>query len=134
MNTNNYRKSACASLWFGDKIMLSKVLKKCHHQGLWNSPGGKVEKDEDIFDAVCREVCEETGCRLDKSMLGLVDCYLYPQRKLKVFFFTTTFNEDMFQHIKNTEPDKQSDWQLFTVKQALKLELLPSLRYYLKNL
>lgn len=32
---------------------------------MWEFPGGKVEKDEDIFSALEREIDEELGCKVE---------------------------------------------------------------------
>jgi 8-oxo-dGTP diphosphatase len=32
---------------------------------LWEFPGGKVEKDEEIADAIVREIKEELGCEIE---------------------------------------------------------------------
>jgi 8-oxo-dGTP diphosphatase len=44
-----------------------------HYQGVhWTLPGGGVEHAEDPFDAVIREVAEETGCTaVVERLLGL---------------------------------------------------------------
>ncbi len=39
-----------------------RVLLAHHVSGNWTLPGGRVEHGEDPFDAVVREVAEETGC------------------------------------------------------------------------
>jgi ADP-ribose pyrophosphatase YjhB (NUDIX family) len=39
-------------------------------ESVWTLPGGKVEHAEDPFDAVIREVAEETGC--DAAVEGLL--------------------------------------------------------------
>ncbi|MCL7748773.1 (deoxy)nucleoside triphosphate pyrophosphohydrolase [Halalkalibacter alkaliphilus] len=36
---------------------------------MWEFPGGKVEKDEDIFTALKREIQEELQCQIDTSEL-----------------------------------------------------------------
>ncbi|WP_243355798.1 (deoxy)nucleoside triphosphate pyrophosphohydrolase [Bacillus litorisediminis] len=35
----------------------------------WEFPGGKVEKDEDIYSALKREIYEEMGCKIETSDL-----------------------------------------------------------------
>lgn len=44
----------------------------------WTLPGGKVEQAEDPFDAVVREVAEETGCDAAVECLLGVDSRLIP--------------------------------------------------------
>ncbi len=39
------------------------------NQGLYNAPGGKIEQDEDPYEACLREVYEETGIRLASAKL-----------------------------------------------------------------
>ena len=131
---NVYKKVANTCCWFGDKIMLSKVLKKSWHEGFWAAPGGKVEKREAVTNAVQREFLEETGHYLTQDKFRFVDCFIYTKRGIKVYLFETQILPAYFDYyIQNPEPEKQSDWELFTKKQALKLKLLPSIRFYLEN-
>lgn len=134
MNFNNYRKVVHASIWFGRKIALSQVLKEAYHKGFWSDAGGKVEKNESLLHAIKREVLEETNLKIYQDNTHLIDCFIYPERKIKSFLFEVKLSEDMFVNMKNTEPNKQSDWRLFTKEEALKLKLMPSVRYYLESL
>jgi hypothetical protein len=43
-------------------------------------------------------------------------------------------NKEDFKYIYNPEPNKQTDWQLFTLKEALKLKLMPLVKFYLESL
>ena len=51
-----------------DRVLL---LKRRHppNQGRYNAPGGKIEPDEDPYEACLREVHEETGLRLGCARL-----------------------------------------------------------------
>lgn len=55
-----------------DKILLARVVSPDGGSRHWTLPGGKVEHGEDPYDAVVREVREETGydVRVDR-MLGV---------------------------------------------------------------
>lgn len=62
-----------AYCFFEGKIVIVYSDKK----GYWTPPGGGVEKNESIFDAVEREVKEETNMRVLKQILiGYQDIHL----------------------------------------------------------
>ena len=49
-------------VWAGERLLLIRLSKgKDRFAGLWNGVGGKVRRGEDIREAACREVREETG-------------------------------------------------------------------------
>lgn len=55
-----------------------RVLLAHHASGDWTLPGGRVEHSEDPFDAVLREVAEETGCDAVVERLLGVDSRVIP--------------------------------------------------------
>ncbi len=55
-----------------------RVLLAHHASGDWTLPGGRVEHAEDPFDAVIREVAEETGCDAVVERLLGVDSRVIP--------------------------------------------------------
>ncbi|MFC9862839.1 MULTISPECIES: NUDIX hydrolase [unclassified Streptomyces] len=55
-----------------------RVLLAHHASGNWTLPGGRVEHAEDPFDAVIREVAEETGCDAAVERLLGVDSRVIP--------------------------------------------------------
>ncbi len=55
-----------------------RVLLAHHRSENWTLPGGRVEHAEDPFDAVIREVAEETGCDAVVERLLGVDSRVIP--------------------------------------------------------
>jgi 8-oxo-dGTP diphosphatase len=63
-------------------VLRGRVLVARHVSGAgvstWTLPGGRVEHGEDPFDAVLREVAEETGCEAVVERLLGVDSRVIP--------------------------------------------------------
>lgn len=134
MDCNNYQKIVHGALWYNNKILLSKRLKDGYHKGFWQDVGGKMETYEIPIQAMVREIQEETGLILFHHKFAFIDCFIYSKRKIKTFLFEIGLTKDEITRIRNTEPDKQTNWKLFTLKEALKLKLMPSVKYYLESL
>lgn len=89
---------------------------------MWESPGGKVEHGEKPYDALLRELYEETGWKEDMS--GIVDPTWFLQYTHTQLFKVTLFKAE-------AEPDWTPigldavglGW--FTVEEMGKLELTP---------
>ncbi len=64
----------CAALLFNDSnevLMIQEAKSK--YAGQWYLPAGRMEPNEQIIDAVKREVLEETGLHFEPSTLLLVE-------------------------------------------------------------
>ena len=55
----------------GNRLLLQR-RRRPPNEGLYNVPGGKVERDEDPYEACLREVREETGLVLSHARLRAV--------------------------------------------------------------
>ena len=50
-----------------DQILIARRHDDAHQGGLWEFPGGKVESDESVCDALARELHEELGINIQTS-------------------------------------------------------------------
>jgi 8-oxo-dGTP diphosphatase len=73
----SFRLAAYAVCIEGERVLLARHVSPAG-QSAWTLPGGRVEQAEDPFDAVIREVAEETGCAAVVERLLGVDSRLIP--------------------------------------------------------
>jgi ADP-ribose pyrophosphatase YjhB (NUDIX family) len=67
----SFRLAAYAVCIEGDRVLLARHVSP-GGVSTWTLPGGRVEHGEDPFDAVIREVAEETGCdAVAERLLGV---------------------------------------------------------------
>jgi len=102
----------------------NKILNDC-----WEFPGGKVEKNENIFLALKRELKEELSIEIKMPSI-LFDNYFYdyPTISLEIFFFKC---RDWNGYIKPVEGQKIK----WVKKEEIKnIKLLPSNDKVLKKL
>lgn len=57
------------------------------YAGYWEFPGGKIEKDETAYQALCRELQEELGIRVLTAYPWLTQVFTYPHATVKLHFF-----------------------------------------------
>ncbi|XP_076289127.1 8-oxo-dGDP phosphatase NUDT18 [Lasioglossum baleicum] len=57
---------------YGDVLMMQEAKPSCN--GKWYLPAGRVQPNENLVDAVKREVLEETGLDLAPETLILIEC------------------------------------------------------------
>ncbi|GGN08674.1 hypothetical protein GCM10011609_55480 [Lentzea pudingi] len=73
----SFRLAAYAVSVENDRVLLVRCV-NTHSEDQWSLPGGAVEHCEDPFDAVVREVAEETGCTGEVERLLGVDSRVVP--------------------------------------------------------
>ena len=62
MNDKTKIQVVAAVIRNGDKILVAKRSETQKSGGLWEFPGGKVERDEEPKNALIREIIEELDC------------------------------------------------------------------------
>jgi len=73
----SFRLAAYAVCIEGGRVLLARHV-PAKGETTWTLPGGRVEHAEDPFDAVIREVAEETGCDAVVERLLGVDSRVIP--------------------------------------------------------
>ncbi|MGW1405674.1 NUDIX hydrolase [Streptomyces sp. NPDC002403] len=73
----SFRLAAYAVCVEDGRVLLARCVQP-KSESIWTLPGGRVEHGEDPFDAVIREVAEETGCDAVVERLLGVDSRLIP--------------------------------------------------------
>ncbi|SKA39817.1 ADP-ribose pyrophosphatase YjhB, NUDIX family [Marinactinospora thermotolerans DSM 45154] len=73
----SFRLAAYAVCVEDGRVLLARHV-SAEGESTWTLPGGRVEHGEDPFDAVIREVAEETGCEAVVERLLGVDSRVIP--------------------------------------------------------
>jgi 8-oxo-dGTP diphosphatase len=76
------------------QIFITKRPDDKHQGGFWEFPGGKVESDETIEQAMIRELDEEIGILVTEQALFEHLEYDYPDKSLKFDFVSVTAFEN----------------------------------------
>lgn len=81
--------------------------------GMFSTPGGRLEKDESIFDCAVRECAEEVGIALDRRalcVLGGMEHFRFGMHYIMFYVRASHWSGE----ITNKEPDKCKEWVWFT--------------------
>ena len=107
-----------------EKVLFMKQQIQKKHPSTWGIPGGKLEKGETAYQAVVREIKEETGLDLPTDVKHLKTVYIrYPE---------IDFVYHMYGHNLPTYPDKilidsteHQEYRWMKLEEALLLPLIP---------
>ena len=65
---------AVGIIWDKNKLLITKRKNKGLLGGLWEFPGGKIKKNENVFKAVKREIMEELSILIEtKEILDTIE-------------------------------------------------------------
>lgn len=83
-------------------------------EGTWTMPGGKVDFQETVLDAACREAFEETSIKIDKKNLEILtvqDDIVPDSHFVTIGFLCKNFQGDA----KVMEPDEITEWKWYNL-------------------
>lgn len=98
--------------------------------GLWGSPGGKVELGETPFNGIIRECKEESNIDIIEMEFYGVNLHSAPSGDWVSFMFYSKFYDDS--QLKS-QPSEMGQFSYFTVEDALTLDLFPPTEFALKQ-
>lgn len=107
-------------LWLNDKVLL---VQRGHNpgKGMWTIPGGYVDHDESIGEAIIREIHEETG--INAQPLSIIALRDRPAEKHNTYIiFLMQYQGGTLQ----AQPGEVSDLGFFTLEECQNLSI-PSL-------
>ena len=93
----------------GGNVLLGR-RKNNSAAGLYSTPGGRLEHDEDVYKCAIRELKEETGVDAYASDLEIIDVkehFRYGKHCIMFYVKVTKWTGS----IKNTEPEKCERWE-----------------------
>lgn len=94
------------------KVLLGLRKNRKSYSNMWDLPGGHLEKDEDIFEAMIREVKEEIGIDIKRKDLEIVHIRHSIKKDALNFVFIANNYEN---EIVNNEPDLCEELKWFDI-------------------
>lgn len=81
---------AAAVILINGKYLLSKRKADQHQGNKWEFPGGKIDGDETIEQALSRELHEELGISVQDQQEFMSLDFEYPEKKVSLYFQLVT--------------------------------------------
>ena len=70
-----------------NQVFIAKRSSDKHQGGKWEFPGGKLEKGETSYQALCREMREEIGIEVQSATLLTEMTYHYKEKTVSLDFY-----------------------------------------------
>ena len=97
-----------------DKFLIAQRNLKKTQGGLWEFPGGKIEKDETGEEALIREIKEEFNADIKVEKYIGENIHHYPERDIKLIFYKAILLSDEIKLLEHedykwiTKQDKEN--------------------------
>ena len=131
---NREIKIGCEAFIIKDNTILLGLRKNCFGEGTWGLPGGHLEFQEKVVEAIKRELQEEVGVDFVEEDFKLAkvldDINKASDRHYLHFSFEVKYAN---QEIKLMEPERCTEWRFFDIKNLPEIfpPHLPILQSYL---
>ena len=112
------------------EILLSLRQNTGNHDGEYDLPGGHVEANEDIFEAMIREAKEEIGVDINRTDLSIIHIYHnFKKDSLKFVFKTSKYKNE----VKNCEENVCKELKWFDINN-LPNNIIPGIKREIDNI
>ena len=117
---------------FREEILLLERAGDKSYPNCWGIPTGKVEENEELIQAMVRELFEETGILLSSENLHLFKTYHVVSEEMSFLYtvFRASFSSKPRVKIR-AEEHKDFGW--YALREALTLKLVPNLEGCLRD-
>ena len=105
----------------GRFLITRRAMDKAWAPGWWEIPGGGVKAGETSFEAVCREVLEETGIDVSHADGGYRFCYHLEQPGQNYIVDIYRFEMDISMENVKLQKDEDIDGMLATLDEIKKI-------------
>ena len=105
----------------GRFLITRRAMDKAWAPGWWEIPGGGVKSGESSFEAVCREVLEETGVDVSKAEGGYRFCYHRENKGQNYIVDIYRFEMDITEKDVRLQTDEDIDGKFATLDEIKKI-------------
>ena len=105
----------------GRFLITRRAMDKAWAPGWWALPGGGVKSGETSFEAVCREVFEETGVDVSKAEGGYRFCYHRENKGQNYIVDIYRFEMDITEKDVRLQTDEDIDGKFATLDEIKKI-------------
>jgi 8-oxo-dGTP diphosphatase len=113
----------------GRFLLMQRSAQSKGWPGKWEFPGGKVDRGEELTQALIREWKEETGLAI--VPLACLDVFAWEHGHDRILYFIFRVRAKNLDVKKSFEHDA---WGWFTAAQIKKLDVAPALKQVIKTL
>ena len=90
-------------IYKNDKFLIAQRNLNKAQGGLWEFPGGKVEKDESYENALIREIKEEFNADIKVDKFIGENIHHYPEKDIKLLFYKATLIGDKIELLEHED-------------------------------